>query len=246
MGAPYRFGRWVTSGAQLPPGLGAFGALSAVRLDCQVTEGRLRGRRGSGPKRGVCTGGRGRDTSPTNGWGGSDGMNDPRGLERQPERGGHMGRGGWKVAAPGTGGRDQAVWMWKVLRPREESRGKRRTRELAEKAGRSAPRGDCHPGVQRGQDLQSPRRGLGGSQGGRGGGWQGRGWDYLPRGRQGPFIALQSGSPACSTVWVVISVRRGLRKTDPGQELTRPAGSFRLCPASKPVLDGHVGDDHGL
>ena len=45
----------------------------------------------------------GRDTSPTNGWGGSDGTNDPRGLEGQPERGGHVGRGGWKVTAPGTG-----------------------------------------------------------------------------------------------------------------------------------------------
>lgn len=39
MGAPHGFGRWVTSGTQLPPGLGAFGALSAVRLACQVTEG---------------------------------------------------------------------------------------------------------------------------------------------------------------------------------------------------------------
>ena len=59
MGAPYGFGRWVTSGAQLPPGLDTFGALSAVWLGCQVREGRLRGRRGSGPERGVCIGGRG-------------------------------------------------------------------------------------------------------------------------------------------------------------------------------------------
>lgn len=152
MGAPYGFGRWVTSGAQLPLGLGAFGALSAVRLACQVTEGRLRGRRGSGPKRGVCIGGRGRDSSPTNGWGGSDGVNDPRGLERQPERGGHMGRGGWKVTAPGTGGRDQAVWMWKVLRPREESRGKRRTQGVGREgrplsaARRLPPWGAMRPG----------------------------------------------------------------------------------------------------
>lgn len=63
-----------------------------------------------------------------------------------------MGRGGWKVMAPGTGGRDQAVWMWKVLRPREESTGKRRTRgvgregRLLSTARRPPPWGATRPG----------------------------------------------------------------------------------------------------